>query len=548
MISTSTTSIVRTDVMGLPKSWLIGTGYLALYLVLYWATYLEPLPHTSITPWNPNTGVAMALLLARGARWAPLVALGVFLSEMLIDVNPPPWWALALTSPYLAAVYACAAGLLRRKGLERPIETAASAAWFACVSAIASGIAAAGYVGILVGAAQLSAGKIWPAIGRYWIGDFSGIIAVTPILLLHVDRRVLWQEVRGHPRELGLQVFGAAVAVGLTFVLAAAHDVRLFYPLFAPVTWIALRHGVPGAMLSFLLVQAALVAALELTPGSIPLFDVQFPLLSLGITALFLGALACQRDTALRQMRHQDAALQRSMRFATAGQLASALAHELNQPMTALLSYVRAAELMAEHHAGGDERLAGTLHKAGAEAGRAAAVLRRLREFYRGEGARLERTDAVAVCMRVAQGLQERMRRSAVEFALRQSDGVPNVMFDHTQLEIVMHNLLTNSLDALDALPADAAHIRRLEIAIEVRDETVLLAVDDSGPGVAPDLAKRLFEPFVTSKVSGMGLGLSLSRTFLRHQGADLWSESSRLGGARFVVRLSTRELPQTVL
>jgi len=92
MISTSTTSIVRTDVMGLPKSWLIGTGYLALYLVLYWATYLEPLPHTSITPWNPNTGAAMALLLARGARWAPLVALGVFLSEMLIDVNPPPWW------------------------------------------------------------------------------------------------------------------------------------------------------------------------------------------------------------------------------------------------------------------------------------------------------------------------------------------------------------------------------------------------------------------------------------------------------------------------
>jgi two-component system sensor kinase FixL len=81
-----------------------------------------------------------------------------------------------------------------------------------------------------------------------------------------------------------------------------------------------------------------------------------------------------------------------------------------------------------------------------------------------------------------------------------------------------------------------------------VRGENVLIAVDDSGPGIAPGLATRLFEPFVTSKNSGMGLGLSLSRTLLRHQGGDLWSESSRLGGARFVVRLSTREMPQTAL
>src|SRR6202030_4830175 len=205
-----------------------------------------------------------------------------------------------------------------------PIETPKAAAWFAGVIAIASGIAAAGYVGILVSAAQVRSDEAWAAIGRYWIGEFSGIIALTPVLLLRVDRHALYEELRRNPRELVLQVLGAALGVGLTFALAAARDVRLFYPLFAPVTWIALRHGVPGAMLSVSLVQAALVAALELTPGSIPLFDVQFPLLPLGITALFLGALATQRDTTLRQMRDQDAVLQRSLRFAVAGQLASA--------------------------------------------------------------------------------------------------------------------------------------------------------------------------------------------------------------------------------
>lgn len=526
----------------------IGAGYLALYFLLDWASYVEPLPHTSITPWNPNTGVLMALLLARGVRWAPLAAFGIFAGELLTDVGPPPWRVLMLTSSYLAAVYACAAWALRRRGFERSIDTPRAAAWFAALIGIATGIAATGYVGILESAGQLRADETWGAIARYWIGEFSGIVALTPVLLLKIDRTSLMDRVRRGKRELIVPAVGAVLGVALAFALAAARDVRLFYPLFAPVTWVALRYGVSGAMISVSLVQAALVAALELTPGSIPLFDVQFPLLSLGITALFLGALASQRDTALRQMRQQDAALQRSMRFAVAGQLASALTHELNQPMTALLSYVRAAELMTGPLQRADQRLSATLQKAGAEAGRAAAVLRRLREFYRGEGARLELTDALGVCARVAEALQDRMRRSGVEFKLRDPGAVPTVMVDRTQLEIVIHNLLTNSLDAFDALPARGSRARRIELTAEARGADVLIGMDDSGPGISANLIERLFEPFVTSKISGMGLGLSLSRTFLRHQGGDLWNEPSHLGGARFVIRLTTEATPQATL
>ena len=72
--------------------------------------------------------------------------------------------------------------------------------------------------------------------------------------------------------------------------------------------------------------------------------------------------------------------------------------------------------------------------------------------------------------------------------------------------------------------------------------------MDDSGPGIAASVTEKLFEPFVTSKISGMGLGLSLSRTLLRHQGGDLWCEPSRLGGARFVIRLTTHAASQTAL
>jgi C4-dicarboxylate-specific signal transduction histidine kinase len=226
------------------------------------------------------------------------------------------------------------------------------------------------------------------------------------------------------------------------------------------------------------------------------------------------------------------------MRVAVAGQLASALAHELNQPMTALLSYVRASELMAEPLASADDRLATTLRKAGEEAIRAAGVLRRLREFYRGDGVRLEQVDAAALCQRVAAALHDRIRGRGVEL----------VFVDRTQLEIVVHNLLSNALDAFDAFPAAKRHDRQLQVTAQASGREVLIAVEDSGPGIPASVAERLFDPFVTSKVSGMGLGLSISRTFLRSQGGDLWVEPGRLGGARFVIRLATKATAQISL
>ena len=545
MTDDSTTAIRPWTWKPSARTVLLGVTYVTLYLLLDWASYVEPLHHTSVTPWNPNTGVSLALLLWGGSRWAPLVALSIFVGETLTDEAPVPWDVLVLTSLYIAAVYAAAAGWLRRRALGPPIVTARGATWFAAVTAVATGVAAFGYTGILTAAGQMGAEEFWASVGRCWVGDFNGIIALVPVLLVTVNWRALPHEMRRRRHELSLQALGIVVGVALAFALAALRDVRLFYPLLVPVAWISLRNGVPGGMISVSLIQAALVAALKLTPGPISVFDLQFPLVSLGITALFLGALATQRDTALRQVREQEATLQRSIRFAAAGELATALTHELNQPMTALLSYVRAAELLAGTLANADARLASTLHKAGEEAMRATAVLRRLREFYRGEGPRLEATDAVAVCSRAAQALQDRMRRSAVEFQLRRDENLPSVVTDRTQLEIVVYNLVTNSLDAFDAQPAHPGRPRKIELTATAAAEHVLVCVEDSGPGVSAALAGRLFEPFVTDKMSGMGLGLALSRSLLRHQGADLWFEPGRLGGARFVMRLPTAATTQ---
>jgi two-component system sensor kinase FixL len=542
--TTDVSSIERADNS---KSIALALGYITLYLLLDWASYVEPVRHTGVTAWNPNTGLLMALLLSRGQRWGPLVAISCFLGDLLIDDAPAPWRTTALTSLYLAAVYTSAAWVLRRREFGPAIETAVDAAWFVGVIAAATGLAAAGYVYILMSADQLGPGEVWGSIGRYWVGEFNGVVALTPVLLRRADLAAMRERIWRHPREFILQCTGIAAGVGLAFVLAAARDVRMFYPLFFPVTWIALRNGIMGAMISVSLAQAAMVAALELTHGSIPLFDVQFPLLALGITALFLGALADQRARVLNQMLEQDAALQRAMRFAAAGQLASALAHEINQPMTALLSYLRAAALLAES-APANERLASTLHKADGEAIRAIEVLRRLREFYRGGGVRLEDVDIGAVCGRVADALRDRIRRGGVELQVSCAPTVPTVMFDRTQLEIVVHNLLTNALDAFNAPALSKEQSRRIEVTVYAQASDVFITVEDSGPGISADVAERLFEPLVTSKVSGMGLGLSLSRSMLRTQGGDLRVEAGRLGGARFVIWLPMQPTAQISL
>ena len=91
-----------------------------------------------------------------------------------------------------------------------------------------------------------------------------------------------------------------------------------------------------------------------------------------------------------------------------------------------------------------------------------------------------------------------------------------------------------------EGLPPRNAAARRIWVTASVTQAGVQVVVEDTGPGVSAELAARLFDPFVTSKSSGMGLGLAMSRSFLRHQGGDLWFEPGRIGGARFVMRLPT--------
>ena len=247
------------------------------------------------------------------------------------------------------------------------------------------------------------------------------------------------------------------------------------------------------------------------------------------------GPLPGAAEAAEAQLRERDTALARAMRFAVAGELASALAHELKQPITALASYLRAAQIMAAPGAG-DERLAVTLDKAVSEAERAGAVLQRLRNFYLGGPGRSTRFSLAEMCGSIAHSLDERLAANEVTLVIDIDAGLPAVETNATHLEIVLQNLLAN---AIDAVCTQGAARRRIELRARAADGAIVIEVEDSGPGVAPEGLPRLFEPLNTTKPDGMGLGLAISRSLLSAQGGELsYRRGGRLGGAAFVVSI----------
>ncbi len=512
------------------------TLFIAAYVFVDWLSYLQPALQLGITPWNPQTGVALAYLIWQGPRGAIAVALAALLSEVVVRDVPAGSIAAITTSIWIAIAYSALAVFLRRKGPAALVPTPADAARFVAAGLGATLLVGAGFIAIMLAMGALPENVALGGVARYWVGDFNGVLTLTPLLMWARSWRAGLASLRARWREALLQFVALGFTMWIIFGLLADEALRFFYPLFVPMIWLALRWGVVGAVVGALAIQLGLALMVKDIGVAPPLFELQFLMLTLNLTALLLGATVSERQRAQAQLRERDEALARAMRFATAGEMASALTHELNQPITALVSYLRAAEILAAPGGSADARLPDTLGKAAQEAIRASAVLRRLRDFYSTGQAACSPLSLAALCQSVGATFHERLRRAGVQLTSSVSPELPPVAGDPTQLEIVLHNLVANAIDSIAAAGAGAG---RIEIAATRRGDMVRLSVTDSGPGVAADVAARVFEPFVTTKPGGMGLGLAISRSLLRAQGGDLeYTIDEAAGGACFVVAL----------
>ena len=219
-------------------------------------------------------------------------------------------------------------------------------------------------------------------------------------------------------------------------------------------------------------------------------------------------------------------------RVSEMGTLATSLAHELNQPLTAIANYVEAARDMLDKAPDEEtlEILREALSETAAQSVRAGQIVRRLRDFIsRGETERriesLRRlvTEASALAL-VGGGGQD------LEVEVRLDPSVDRVLVDRIQIQQVILNLIRNAIEAME----DQSN-SRLHITSERDDDGMLcVTVADNGPGLAPEIEERLFEPFRSTKEAGLGLGLSISATIVEAHGGRIWADRSKMGGTAF--------------
>jgi len=229
--------------------------------------------------------------------------------------------------------------------------------------------------------------------------------------------------------------------------------------------------------------------------------------------------------------RQQQERLQATARLVTMGEMASTLAHELNQPLAAISSYNTGCLNMIEHGAISPSELAGVLHKIGKQAQRAGQIIRRVHAFVRRSEPKFETVDLSAI-IREAVGLVEPdAERRGVAIDLDLAEALPGALADPVMIEQVAVNLIRNGIDAMADTPRAE---RRLQLSAREQDGMLLFAVADRGKGIPPDVAEKLFAPFFTTKEEGMGMGLNICRSIAELHRGRLSFDARPGGGTIF--------------
>jgi len=355
------------------------------------------------------------------------------------------------------------------------------------------------------------------------------------------------------PKQLA-EIVGVFAGVLTTSVVAfelplldANTAPALFYAPLPFLLWAAVRLGPRGtaSALAVMVVVTIWGAVHGLGPfaGGTPqdtARDMQLFLISVSVPLLLLAVALEEGGKAELDAHEQRLQLTHLSRVAMLGELSGGIAHELNQPLTAILSNAQAAQHFLAGKEIDREELSEILKDIIAADQRAGEVIHRLRALFKKGESHLQPLDANELVREVLSIAHGDLVTRAVEVLPELAPQLPLIEGDRVQLEQVMLNLLMNGCDAMSAGGADG---RRLSIRSRSSDSSVQISFTDLGPGFRAEDYDKLFQPFYTTKPQGLGLGLSISRSIVTAHGGQLWGSSSPGHGATFHIALPILDL-----
>ncbi len=249
----------------------------------------------------------------------------------------------------------------------------------------------------------------------------------------------------------------------------------------------------------------------------------------------FIGFLRdlTEAQTTRARLQELQQELLLAARLRATGQMAAALAHELNQPLAAVANYLRGVQRLLEREQADMARVREAIGLAAQQTLRAGEIIRRLRGFVaRGEMDR--RPERVSMLIEEASALAlVGARERNLHVTLNVPSDLPPVLVERVPVEQALLNLMRNAVEAMTGTDR-----RDLTISATAADGQVTICIADTGPGLAPQVAVQLFQPFVTTKSDGMGIGLSICRTIVEAHGGRIWAEANPGGGTVFCLTL----------
>lgn len=524
------------------------TALFLLFLALSRVALLFQATELRTSPWTPSTGLAFAAGLVLGRPAILTVAVCMLVSTRLWEWPLPGVWEYV--SVVLRAFLFTGTAVAIKSFL-----TDASASRVQMVIrllVICVGVTFAYAVGRLL--------LLWLSIGidpgyllsyttTLSIGTLIAMVTLVPFVL-EAGGHAGWRVYLARWTRIQWALVGALlIACFIVFGLQETDKFKFFYLVFLPVIAFSVKDGLKGAALSVLLCDVLMLFILywrSYEAGTAT--ELQFLMLSLSATGLFLGAAVSDRERAMEQLasthlhlQESQSALLQASRLSLASEIAAALAHDLNQPLSSIRNYVRAAKRRLTAETVEVTAVQNDIDAAVVQVDEAAALLRSTRRFLeRGtthrEHHHLQRVIASSLSL-----MEPELHKSGLSVAVKRPLPQCTVLCSEIQIQQVVLNLLRNAKDAISASGSRTGKIL-IQVSLLNRPGYAEIRVSDTGPGVPQDLHPMLFQPLQSTKPDGLGLGLSLCSSIVRSHGGELWLDKSARNGATFAFTLPVVE------